>query len=67
MNKPNGLKIPKLLNNLGIDFCINLQKLHDSSFNWCSNDKNLTLEGKLELSGIIKKFNLDESKFKKFL
>lgn len=64
-NKEYNIKIPKILLNLGSNFCKDLQKLHDNLFNWSVN--GLSGTGREAVNNIIKYYKLEKSKFKKFL
>lgn len=57
--------LPIEIQNLGTDFLLRVQQLHDSQLNWDEN--RLTLCGISRIKTIIKNFNLNENDFEKFL
>lgn len=57
--------LPEWLSDLGVDFLKHCQNLHDHNNHW--NNKGLTHVGKEAVEMIIKEFNLDKSKFEKYL
>lgn len=59
--------IPDYMYDLGYKFIGDCQNLHDVSENWDFTKMSLSLIGQIEVETLIKDYNLDKSKFEKYL
>lgn len=60
-------RIPQYMYELGYNFLNSCQSLHDKNDNWDFTNMFLSSKGQTELADMINKFDLDKSKFEKYL
>lgn len=61
------VRIPDYMYDLGYNFLDRCQSLHDKNDNWDFTNISLSSKGQIELADMINKFDLDKSKFEKYL